>query len=396
MKKLSFTLSLLVITTALTFAQNLNEELLAAVKRSDAAAVKSLIAKGADVNAKTNYDATPLHFAADRGNLEVVKALVEAGANVEAKDTFYKFTPVTMAMMHQRKEVVAYLQEVLTAKKNAASPAAPSANETKAPAPKTPANIDPAHNEALLAAAKQGELAAVKELLAKNADVNAKTRYNLTPLMLAAEKGHLEVVKVLLAAGADLNVVDSFYKSRTALNSAANGGHAEIVRLLLEKGANSKEAALFTATFADKPAVVKTVLELGGFKPETLDQALRNAEENERANIAEMLRNAGAKPLARKTLKPEIKIEAATLQRYVGTYRLDEARQYTFIIAGGKLSGWDVRQYSFPLTAIEPNIFRLGNDDSRTITFNEENGKVVSITLNQGGFKQNYNRVEGK
>ncbi|HEY6401935.1 MAG TPA: ankyrin repeat domain-containing protein [Blastocatellia bacterium] len=47
-------------------------------------------------------------------------------------------------------------------------------------------------NDDLIAAAKRGDSAAVKALLAKGADVNAKTRYNQTPLMFAAEKGHLD------------------------------------------------------------------------------------------------------------------------------------------------------------------------------------------------------------
>ena len=55
-----------------------------------------------------------------------------------------------------------------------------------------------------------------------------------------------------------------------------------------------------------------------------------------------------------------------------------------------------MRQYSFSLTAIDRNVFRIGNSDDRTITFNEENGKIASITVTQTGFKQTYNRVEGK
>jgi hypothetical protein len=109
-----------------------------------------------------------------------------------------------------------------------------------------------------------------------------------------------------------------------------------------------------------------------------------------------MLKKAGAKPPEKKQLKPEVKVDEATLQKYAGTYRLDEARQYTFIVKDGKLGGWDVRQYSFALTAIDRNVFRIGASDDRTITFNEENGKIASITVAQTGFKQNYIRAEGK
>src|SRR5262245_35542407 len=74
----------------------------------------------------------------------------------------------------------------------------------------------------LIAAAKRGDAEAVKSLLAKGANVNAKTRYDQTPLMFAAEKGHLEIVRILIEAGADINATDSFYKFFTALYGAAS------------------------------------------------------------------------------------------------------------------------------------------------------------------------------
>jgi ankyrin repeat protein len=379
------------------FAQNANDDLIAAAKRGDAAEVKSLIAKGANVNARTNYGATALHFAADRGHLEVIKALVEAGADVNAKDDFYKMPPLSMAMMRKHKDVIAYLQQAASAKKDAPQPAA----APEAPAqPKAPAKpADPALGEGLLDAARKGDVAAVKSLLAKGADVNAKTRYNQTPLMFAAQQGHIEIVKLLLEAGADVNVTDTFYKFVTAVSVAAERGHAEVVKLLLEKGAKGKETALQVGAQEGHAPVVRVALDVagpGGLSQETLDRALGFVDQAESKEIAEMLKKAGAKPPEKKQLKPEVKVEEATLQKYAGTYRLDEARQYTFIVKDGKLGGWDVRQYSFPLTAIDKNVFRIGNSDDRTIMFNEEDGRIVSITVTQSGFKQNYNRVEGK
>jgi Ankyrin repeats (3 copies) len=251
-------------------------------------------------------------------------------------------------------------------------------------------------NDDLIAAAKRGDAESVKSLLAKGADVNAKTRYNQTPLMFASEKGHLEVVKILIEAGADVNVTDTFYRFFTALYGAASKGHAEVVKLLLEKGARGKDQALIIGAQEGQASVVKVALDMGGLAQGTLDSALSSVDEARNKEIAEMLKNAGAKPIEKKDLKPEVKVDEATLQKYAGTYRIDEARQYTFIARDGKLGGWDVRQYSFPLTAIDKNVFRIGASDDRTITFNEEDGKVVSVTLAQSGFKQTYNRVEGK
>ena len=55
-----------------------------AAARGDAAGVRALIAKKADVNAPQNDGATALHWAAFRGNLELAEILLRAGANPKA------------------------------------------------------------------------------------------------------------------------------------------------------------------------------------------------------------------------------------------------------------------------------------------------------------------------
>lgn len=62
-------------------------------------------------------------------------------------------------------------------------------------------------NERMLKAAMAGNTAAVVELVAKGADVNAKGKYSdWTPLILASKKGEIELVNYLLTYGADVNV----------------------------------------------------------------------------------------------------------------------------------------------------------------------------------------------
>ena len=56
-----------------------------------------------------------------------------------------------------------------------------------------------------MVAAACGHLAMVQALLAKGAEVNAKTPGGWTALMNAAEGGHLAVVQALLDKGADVN-----------------------------------------------------------------------------------------------------------------------------------------------------------------------------------------------
>jgi ankyrin repeat protein len=50
--------------------------------------VELLIAKGADVNAKSEYETTPLHPAAYMGQKEIVELLIAKGADVNAMDDF--------------------------------------------------------------------------------------------------------------------------------------------------------------------------------------------------------------------------------------------------------------------------------------------------------------------
>jgi ankyrin repeat protein len=43
---------------------------------------KSLLLKGANVNATTPFLKTPLHFAAEKDNLEITQLLIEHGADI--------------------------------------------------------------------------------------------------------------------------------------------------------------------------------------------------------------------------------------------------------------------------------------------------------------------------
>ena len=74
-------------------------------------AVEVLIAGVSDVNAKTGYGATPLHFgAAGEGNWEkIVERILAAGADVEARTTAKGETPLHWAADSGRVAVVRIL-----------------------------------------------------------------------------------------------------------------------------------------------------------------------------------------------------------------------------------------------------------------------------------------------
>lgn len=119
----------------------------------------------------------------------------------------------------------------------------------------------------LVVASENGHLEAVKFLVAKAADVNAKGW--ASPLIAALDKGNLEVVKYLLEHSADPNGVRDDTKMSALMIAAINGsvkGYAEIVNLLAAKRANpnvrgsgGKTALMLT----DNPEVLDTLLKAG-------------------------------------------------------------------------------------------------------------------------------------
>jgi TonB family protein len=90
-------------------------------------------------------------------------------------------------------------------------------------------------------AAKNGDLADVKNHLARGANVNAKNEWGQTPLFLAATKGNKDVAELLIAKGADVNAKDIAGATTLYLAVAKGLGHkdlAELVELLIAKGAD--------------------------------------------------------------------------------------------------------------------------------------------------------------
>jgi hypothetical protein len=96
-------------------------------------------------------------------------------------------------------------------------------------------NARDASGRSALLIAVAGDHADVAQLLVRaGADVNAPTPSGWTPLMDAASRGRIEAARELLDAGADPDARDRF--AGTALDVAQQAGREEIVRLLRERG----------------------------------------------------------------------------------------------------------------------------------------------------------------
>lgn len=106
----------------------------------------------------------------------------------------------------------------------------------------------------LLAAVERGDLPAVKRAIARGADVNARGRWDMTPLLSGCHNGFLNIARALVSAGADTRFRNKH--QWTALTSTVHGaamapdnrrgvksprGHVALLKFLLARGGDPRE-----------------------------------------------------------------------------------------------------------------------------------------------------------
>jgi ankyrin repeat protein len=162
--------------------------------------------------------------------------------------------------------------------------------------------VDASGSSALMAAAANGHLDCVHALLQAGADANARDPSGRTALMSACANRQVEIVRKLLAAKAEVNAQDA--EGKTALILAASVGSVEVVQALLESSADVRVAsspggtALLAAIRGGHGEIVRSLIRAGA-DINTLDQngesALKTALRLNRAEVVRALREAGAK-----------------------------------------------------------------------------------------------------
>jgi len=229
--------------------------------------------------------------------------------------------------------------------------------------------------ERFYAAARSGDLAAIKQLVADGVDVNAANQYGATALSFAADKGHIEVVRFLLDKGANPNQSDTFYHA-SPMTWASENEHWEVAALLAAHGAEGADDLFIQVARTGQTKVVKQLLESGKLKPVSLSRALMAAGEAQ-PEIVALLVKAGAKPLP--------KLSAELLEEYVGKYELQPGFVLDVRRNDDQLVVQATGQPEFPIFAESETKFFLTVVEATVEFQRNAEGKVDRLILNQGG-----------
>ena len=258
----------------------------------DAATVRRLLEAGADVNAATDLGVTPLWAASQNGSAAVAEALLEAGADpnrallagetplmVAARagapgvarlllafgaDTAARGPRGQTAMMWAVGQHHADVVEVLLAHGAAVGARSDVWSQMMAVPPhgQPEYNADIPHggNTALMFAARSGDLASARLLIAAGADLDDTNAWGVSAVTMAAHAGFGSLVALFLEAGADPDAAEAGF---AAIHAAVMRRDAQLVATLLDHGADPN-AVLRTWTptrrasrdFHFKPALI--------------------------------------------------------------------------------------------------------------------------------------------
>lgn len=191
--------------------------LIMAARSGDADVVKLLLDAKADAAAVNANGTTPLMFAAASGQAAAVQLLLDRGADVDAKDTTHGQTALMFAAAQGRVDAL----DLLLQRK-----ADPNVSTIVSPIITMGERYK---------AQTQGK--GSRGITSEGGRTDVKAMGGMTALMFAAREGHLAAVRTLVGAGADVNKVNGA-DNASVLTLAIVNGRLDIAQLLLDRGAD--------------------------------------------------------------------------------------------------------------------------------------------------------------
>jgi len=192
--------------------------LLAAASRGHADAIRSIAENGADLDVRDAHGRTPLHVAAYGAHHAAMRALIAAGADPNALEDD-RYDIITIAAVADDLETLETALSLGTRADNITSPY---------------------DGTALIASAHLGHVEIVRALVDAGAPVDHVNNLGWTAVIEAIVLGdggprHVETLDILIRAGASLQLADR--DGRTPLELARLHGHDTMVQMLIRAGA---------------------------------------------------------------------------------------------------------------------------------------------------------------
>ena len=186
-------------------------DFLSAVSTGNTAEMRSLLERGADIEARDKDGATALMIASAYGRMEIVRNLVSFGADTEATEG--GATALMIAATAGQMPIVETLVSL-------------------------GADIDTQEGPGtiLMLLSMQGTTESVRALVNLGADTEVKNKSGWTALMIAATAGRLAIVETLVSLGADIATKGK--DGNTVLMNVSALGKPESIRTLIGLGAD--------------------------------------------------------------------------------------------------------------------------------------------------------------
>jgi ankyrin repeat protein len=189
--------------------------LITSAREGNVEMLQMFIGRGVDLNLQDEAGMTALLAAIDKGHEHIVRILLDSGSSPELinKPGYGSLRGETALCMASRKKLIQSVRDLLA--KNA---------DVDAPC------------GAVIAATQVGSAEIVKLLAEAGADMQDRFTGHWHALHLAAEAGNVDIARIVLEHGTPVDMRDNM--DSTALMIAAGKGHLDMIRLLFEHQAD--------------------------------------------------------------------------------------------------------------------------------------------------------------